>query len=215
MNIARVAAIAAIVILPQTASAGSRDDVIAGMARCAAVAENAARLACYDALNPAVKAAQAEPPAPATAAPPPIAAVPPPAVATVPPPPAETADNRSWYDPGRIFGVSPRQQTTPEQFGSENLNAPPPPAGAPATPAPPAALDSITAGVTDYSFNYSNKFLVILDNGQIWQQLPGDADRARFNRNGKNTVTIERGLFGSYNLTINDSSQTFKVKRLK
>ncbi len=149
-----------------------------------------------------MKAAQAEP-------------RPTPPAATPPAPPAETADNRAWYDPSRIFGVSPKQQTTPQQFGGENLDAPPPPPGTPAAAAPPPALDSITAGVSDYSFNVYDKFLVILDNGQIWQQLPSDSGKARFDKNGKNTVTISRGFIGSYNLVVNDSSLLFKVKRLK
>lgn len=198
MNIARVAAVCAIVVLPGLAHAGAKDDLIAGMAKCAAVADDTARLACYDALNPTVKAAQAEPPAAATTAP-------------------QTADNRPWYDPDRIFGVSPRQQTTPAQFGGENLAPPPPPPGTPQTAenTPPAALDSITATVTDYSFNPYGKFLVILDNGQIWQQLESDSGEAKFLKNGKNTVTISRGFIGSYNLVINDSAALFKVRRLK
>lgn len=201
MNIARVALVAAIVVFPSLVQAGPREDLIDGMAKCGAVTDNAARLACYDALNPTVKAAQAEPP-------------PPPAAA---PPPAETADNRPWYNMDRIFGVSPREQTKPEQFGGESLPVPPPPPGTPATPenTPPPALDSITATVADYSFNRYDKFLVILDNGQIWQQIASDTGKARFDKSGKNTVTISRGFIGSYNLVVNDSSLLFKVKRLK
>ncbi|HXC55040.1 MAG TPA: hypothetical protein VNU97_07080 [Rhizomicrobium sp.] len=201
MKIVRATALAALMLLPSAAGAGPRDDLIDGMAKCAAVADNGARLACYDALNPQLKAAQAEP-------------VPPPAP---PAPPPAVADNRPWYDPGRIFGVSPGEQTTPQQFGGENLAAPPPPPGTPAAPqnAPPPELDSITVGVTDYSFNPYQKFLVILDNGQIWQQLESDSGIAHFDKHGKNTVTISRGFIGSYNLEVNDGSAIFKVKRLK
>jgi hypothetical protein len=208
MKIAAIGLAAVVALASGTALADPRQDLVDGMAKCAQVSANDARLACYDALNPAVKAAQAEPVAPP--APPAVAAAPSPAAA----PPADT---RAWYDPGRIFGVSPREQTTPQQFGSENLEAPPPPPGAPAAPqnAPPPALDSITAGVTDYSFNPYDKFIVVLDNGQIWQQLESDSGaKARFSKGGKNTVVISRGLIGSYNLTINDGP-TFKVKRLK
>ena len=203
MNIARVAAIAAMVLVPALASAGPRDELIDGMAKCSAVADNAARLACYDALNPTVKAAQAEPPA----------AAPPPGTT----PPAQTADNTPWYDPFHVFGTSPRQQVRPEQFGGENLAPPPPPPGTPAAAIPqePQALDSITAVVADYSFNPYDKFLVILDNGQIWQQLEADSGKARFMKGEKNSVTISRGALGSYNLVVNDSSLLFKVKRLK
>jgi hypothetical protein len=178
------------------------------MAKCAAVADNMARLACYDALNPAVKAAQAEPPPP----PPPAAVVAPPPAGAAPP-----ADQSAWYDPFHVFGTSPSQQVRPEQFGAENLAPPPPPPGQPpaAAPAEPQPLDSISASVSEYSLNPFGKFLVILDNGQVWRQLDSDGGNARFSRSNKNTVTITRGLLGSYNLTVNDSSAMFKVKRLK
>ena len=128
---------------------------------------------------------------------------------------APAGDNRAWYDPSRIFGVSPQAQTTPQQFGSENLAAPPPPPGQHASAAPPPPLDSITATVSDYSFNPYGKFMVVLENGQIWRQLQGDSGTAHFNKGEKNTVVIERGMLGSYNLTINDSVKTYKVERLK
>jgi hypothetical protein len=180
------------------------------MAKCAAIADSMARLACYDALSPTLKAAQS--------APPPVVAATPPPAGTAPAAVAPPADNRPWYDPGRIFGVSPREQTTPQQFGGENLQAPPPPPGTPQTAAntPPPALDSITATVTDYSFNPYDKFVVFLDNGQIWKQLESDSGgKARFLKGEKNTVTISRGFIGSYNLTVNDSDAVFKVTRVK
>ncbi len=79
----------------------------------------------------------------------------------------------------------------------------------------PEALESITATVTDYSFNPYDKFVVFLDNGQIWKQLESDTGvKARFAKGGKNTVVISRGLIGSYNMNINDGP-TYKVKRVK
>lgn len=202
MNMARVAAVAALVLLPATAQADARQDLIDGMNKCAAVIDNMARLACYDALNPAVKAAEAAPPPP----PPPVAPA---------QPPAQTADNtRPWYD---IFGVAPNRQTTAEQFGAENLAPPAPPPGQPEQPpqpAAPVALDHITANVTDYSYNAYGKFVIFLDNGQIWRQLSADSGKARFRSSGGNTVVIERGVIGGYNLILNDGA-TFKVKREK
>ncbi|MEI9997353.1 MAG: hypothetical protein WDM91_22350 [Rhizomicrobium sp.] len=211
MKIAPVAFFAALAFIPAAADADPRQDLLDGMAKCAAVAAADSRLACYDALNPALKAAQAEPPPPAAVAPPPPSA-PPPAPAA---PPA-VADNRPWYDPGRIFGVNPNEQTTPQQFGSENLAPPAPPPGTPATAqnTPPPPLESITAGLSDYSFNAHEKFIVILDDGQIWQQIESDGGKAHF-KSGRNVVTIERGFMGSYNLTINKLPAIYKVKRLK
>ena len=39
--------------------------------------------------------------------------------------------------------------------------------------------------------------------------------KARFEKGGKNTVTISRGFIGSYNMVINDGGAVYKVKRLK
>jgi hypothetical protein len=204
MRFASAAAFAAVLLLSSAASADPRQDLVDGMAKCAAVTDNAARLSCYDALNPTLKAAQSAP----VAAPPPVAA----AAAPPPVPAAPPPDQRAWYDPSRIFGVSPQNQTTPQQFGGENLAAPPPPAGQPAAP---AAIDSITAKVADYSFNPYGRFIVVLDNGQIWRQIQADTEKAHFEKGAENVVEISRGFIGSYNLKIGNSVKLFKVERLK
>jgi hypothetical protein len=196
MKFSKAAILAAIVILPSIAVAGPNEDLVSGMAKCAVVTDNSARLACYDGLTPLLKAAQTQPA----------------------PPPGETADNRAWYDPSRIFGTSPSAQTRPEQFGSENLTppAPPPPKpGEPVPPPAPEALDSITAKVSDFALNPFGRFVVFLDNGQVWQQIPGDDDRAHFRKGRNETVVISRGMLGSYNLVVNDSGPAFKVRRIK
>ena len=70
--------------------------------------------------------------------------------------------------------------------------------------------------MTEVSYNPLGKFIVFLDNGQIWRQIEGDSDQATFHKPAKdNKVTISRGFIGSYNLTINDSVKTFKVTRVK
>jgi len=192
------------VVITSSAVADPRSDLIDGMTKCAAITDGTARLACYDALNPTLKAAQAQAPA-----------------AVAPSPPSTVAANPPPFNPYRPLGVPQTEQIKPEQFGGENLAPPPPPppppgheAEAPAA-AEPQALDSITVGVTDYSYNPYDKFLVILDNGQIWQQLESDSGRAHFSKGGKNSVTISRGFMGSYNIAINDGGAVFKVKRLK
>ena len=192
MNFQKWACLVALVLVPAGADAGPREDLIDGMAKCAAVADSAARLACYDALAPQLKAAQSAP--------------------------QEPGDNRAWYDPGRIFGVSPSAQTTPQQFGGEALAPPPPPParpGEPPPPTPPVSLDSITAKVTDYAYNPFGRAVVFLDNGQIWQQLEGDTDRVKFRKGETNTVVISRGALGSYNMVVNDTGSAIKMHRIK
>ena len=223
MTVYRLAAAAALLLVPVAAQADPRQDLVDGMAKCAAINDSIDRLSCYDSLFPTVRAAQREAP-PVAAAPgapqPSMAAMPPPALApaapaAAPPPPAAVVDNRSWYNPGRILGLSPGEQTKPDQFGGENLAPPTPPPGQVAANQPPPKLDSITAGVSDYSFNPYQKFIVVLDNGQIWQQIESDTGIAHFMKGEKNSVTISRGFIGSYNLVVNDASISFKVRRLK
>jgi hypothetical protein len=192
MNFQKFGWLAVLVLVPAAAVAGPRDDLIDGMAKCATVTDNAARLACYDALAPQLKAAQSAP--------------------------QEPVDNRAWYDPSRIFGTSPAQQTTPQQFGAEGLAAPPAPPrkpGEPAPPTPPPPLDSITAKVSDYAYNPHGRVVVFLDNGQIWQQILGDTDRPHFKKGEVNTVVISRGALGSYDMVVNDGGLAIKVRRIK
>lgn len=187
---------AAFVFAASGALAGARDDVIAAMGKCATLTDDKARLACYDALSPQVKEALGSPPN------------------SLPGNRAPTEDEqKSWFgfNLDSLFGSSPEQQTTPQQFGSDKL------ATVHAQEQSAAqTVDSISAGVTDYAFTPFGKFIVFLDNGQVWRQEEGDADRAFFRKVPKdNTVTIGRGLLGSYNLKINDSEKIYKVTRVK
>ncbi len=173
------------------AHAASRDDVLEALGRCAAVAENTARLACYDRLAPRLKDALATPPA------------------SLGRPPTKQ-EQESWFgfNLDDLFGGG-SNVTSPEQFGKER------------TPEVQATrereeIDSIASQVTDVSFTPFGKFIVFLANGQVWRQLQGEADRAYFRSNPKdNTVTISRGFLGSYNLKLNDSAKVFKVTRVK
>ena len=211
MTLRSFAAAAALVLIGTLvgevpAFAGPREDALDAVNKCAAIADDHARLACYDTAAAQVKSALA---------------IPEPEVAATP------EQQRSWFGLPDIFGGNGRApQTTPQQFGSESLPQPaPPPAPAPApgqaaqaTPPPPPEpqiIDSITATVTDFAYHLDGRFIVFLDNGQIWQQIQGDTDQAHFKKGGPNTVTISRGAFGSYGLTLNDLAQSFKVKRIK
>ncbi|HWY13711.1 MAG TPA: hypothetical protein VNX86_01060 [Rhizomicrobium sp.] len=199
MKNSRIAVIALTVVLegafPARAQAPTQD-LLEALGRCATIADDHARLACYDAMSPRLKDALAAPPA------------------SLPGNRAPTAEEeRSWFgfDLGNLFGANPAQQTTPQQFGSDRL---------PETKAKEEtaalAVDSITAGVSEFAYNPVGKFILFLDNGQVWKQIEGDVDRAVFRKPAKdNKVTISRGFIGSYNLTINDSAKVFKVTRVK
>jgi hypothetical protein len=188
--------VALFLFLDGTALAGPRDDILEAMGTCAAVADDKARLACYDTLSPRLKDALATPPA------------------TLQHPPTKQ-EQESWFgfDIGSLFGLgSSAKQTTPQQFGSETT----PQGQAAQAVVETEEINSITAVVTDYSFGPFGKFIVFLDNGQIWRQAEGETDQARFLRNPQdNKIAISRGAFGSYSMQINSSNKVFKVVRVK
>ena len=180
-----------------TALASPRDDVLDGLQKCSGITDDKSRLACYDALVRPAQEAMARPPEAGEATHPPT-----------------KEEQKSWFgfDLSGLFNSSPSQQTTPQQFGAENTQA-----TRQKVEQAEQELDSITAGVTEYAFNPFGKFIIFLDNGQVWRQLQGDSgEKAMFHKNAKdNKVTISRGLIGSYNLSINDSSRSYKVERVK
>jgi hypothetical protein len=209
MNLRSVlAAMAVFFATTLTASADPRDDLVSALAKCADVSDDHARLFCYDHLTQELKAAAS---APATAAP--QAGPQTTAQAAAPQPPTDE-EKKSWFgfDLDNIFGTTPDRQTTPQTFGSEAL---PPPPAAPGAPPPPEPLDSISATVSDFALNPVGRFIVFLDNGQVWRQIDGDGARAAFARHGKNEVMISRGALGSYNLQLNGSNRIYKVQRIK
>jgi|SRR6185312_4646721 len=194
MNL-RAAAVTSVLLLglPAAAAAGPTEDTLRAMDQCATVTDKDQRLACYDQLSPQVKAAIMRLPRSG-------------------PPSAE--EQKSWFgfDFGNLFGSAPSQQTTPEKFGSEALPQQPPKEG---EAAPPEPIDSITAKVTDVAYSPYGKVIVFLDNGQVWRQIEADTEHAMLAKNGGDTITIERGALSSYNMKIEGSNKTYKVKRVK
>jgi hypothetical protein len=157
------------------------------------------RLACYDEVARGVAGNAATsrpmPPAPAMPANP--------ATAAAAPAPAPRLDQTQ---PGFGYnGNAPSRQTTQEAFGGENIQR----------PAPAGPVDSITAAVTDYKFTPQGRFIVTLANRQVWQQIEGDVAHPLLNHNHTRSVTISRGLLGSYNLSFSDQTGRFKVERTR
>lgn len=183
-----------LVVIAAPAICEPQQDVLEAIGRCAGVADSQARLACYDQLAPRVKDAITTPPLSLNRAP-------------------TAEEQQSWFgfDLSNLFGSAPAQQTTPAEFGANKL-----PETHEKEEAVAQELDSISAGVTDYSYTVFGRFIVFLDNGQVWRQIEGDVDRATFRKLPKdNKVTISRGLIGSYNLSINGSARQYKVTRVK
>jgi hypothetical protein len=78
-----------------------------------------------------------------------------------------------------------------------------------------AASDHITAHLVSYSFTSQKYFVLVLDNGQVWQQINGDDEFAVLRQPASQyEVTIKHGLFGSYNLTISGFAGLYRVRRV-
>lgn len=104
---------------------------------------------------------------------------------------------------GGLLGISSRK--VPEaQFGFPN--------------APTAAngVDHIAFPITSADIDkYTGSFVVTLSNGQVWQQVPHDDNRARWRSDINGTVaTIAYGAGSTYNLTVGEGI-LYKVRRVK
>jgi hypothetical protein len=154
---------------------------------CASIADDHARLACYDGL--AASLHKKAPPAAQVVAPPLSAAA---AASPVPSSPATSAPASR----AATFGAETiRKVLTAEEEAAE--------------------VDEIHAHVAAVQFSPNNRFTVTLDNGQVWRQIEADTARARFRSSGGDAVIVSKGALGSYNLVVEGRSVLFKVRRLQ
>lgn len=135
--------------------------------------------------------------------------------------PGELAALEAWLDareapeappaPQEAPVAPPPQVPTPEQaFGSEDVPKPKVKAG---EPAQPEDLDRIEAHYVGEFRGWDGYTRFPLDNGQVWMQSEPGKFRIRARENPK--VTIVRGLFGAYYLTVEGYGKRIKVTRIK
>ncbi|HEX2591911.1 MAG TPA: hypothetical protein VHL34_10480 [Rhizomicrobium sp.] len=187
--------------LATPAVAGARDDLLQAINKCAGVADNTERLACYDALKPQVTAAIAEPP---------------PQQVAEAAPPGGKENGSSWFGLDNLFSGKAAPQTKPEQFGSDQLPKEQAVKLMPPAIAAAEELDSISATLTDYATNSTGHYIVFLDNGQTWQQAEADIYMPHLRKKaGDNKVVITRGMMGTYEMKVNDANRVYKVRRIK
>lgn len=162
---------------------------------CAAIGDDAERLACYDRIfrAPAVTAPAAAKAASTTVG----------AAATTAVAPASTA----VVAPAAATAVAPAAATPPDDFGLTEA--------AKRARDPERAKDenseSVTATVAAVARRPAGELLVTLDSGQVWTQVDVD-QRARVSAG--DTVTIKRGALSSY-LLVTESRYATRVRRVK
>jgi len=93
-----------------------------------------------------------------------------------------------------------------QQFGK----ALPPPATIPAN------VDHVAANMQSYAFDKLGWFTVTLDNGQVWKQVHGDTDFAKWKKPAANyQVRVSRGFLNSFSLQVKGQPGLFKVLRVQ
>lgn len=187
MRIFWLLATTALIAVP--AHADPARDALTRIAKCADIAGAVERLQCYDEAAAEAKTAMS---APAAAAPQQQAAV-------------EEKDEGGgvleW------FGLESKKPVTkPEEFGK-----PPAPVAS-----GPKEITEISSDVLELAKNAYGRSVFVLSNGQVWKQIDGDTTEVRDPGKGElMKVTIEKGLFGSYSLSIDGRRGIVKVRRVK
>lgn len=94
-----------------------------------------------------------------------------------------------------------------QAFGAERIDRKDAPAGTVAQEA-----ESITAKLTSVSQQTTDRYTFTLDNGQVWSQVVA---RSIANAKPGKLVKIEKGMFGSFTMTIDGVTGIIKVRRVK
>ncbi|MEO1014712.1 MAG: hypothetical protein AAFX08_05930 [Pseudomonadota bacterium] len=97
-----------------------------------------------------------------------------------------------------------------EGFGAEDLRAQAP-------REKKAQKDRVlVAGVVDVAKNGRGKYLIILDNGQVWRQLKADTNNLLVPKNLEDeTARIRRKSMGSHILSLSSGRRSIRVERIK
>jgi len=74
----------------------------------------------------------------------------------------------------------------------------------------------LSAGVIDIARNKRGKYVVILDNGQVWRQINADTDKLRVPKNATGLgVEIKRKALGAHLLKLDNGNRSIRVERIK
>ena len=159
--------------------------------RCADLAGDEARLACYDRTAAMVRASAAQDPVLSSSVPAQTkSAAPAPGTAPSAVLPPARAASASPEEARRRFGLRRRIETQEPE--------------------------SITSAVAELALSRAGRAVLTLEDGSVWRQLDGDDRTVRLRREmPSQTVTIKRGALGSYRATIEPLGRTIRVRRVQ
>jgi len=169
------------------AAADTRDDVLAGVARCGVISDDRVWLECVYGAQQPMRARLGLPPAPEMQQ----RLVPPAATAA----PGLQVSARPAPKP-----AAPPQRRKPGFF--QSLVGDPPPYA--------------QAKMKSVSYDRTGAFIMTLENGQEWRQTDVEAGNASFNRAPSDyTVTVTSGSFNSYMLSATGNRRKYRVERVR
>jgi hypothetical protein len=207
---ARSASAAVFLVMGVTGQAAAS---VSGVLACRSVADDTARLACFDRESAPIESTSAATSAQAPTAPQSAGVPASPAASPTQPSPAAVAQapdsatrpafaantavaSAAELDPQKTFGLSSAELSAREV----------------AAGARPREVTSITAHIARFTQGGNGRVIFVLDDGQIWQQLLSEGD---LNAKPGDTVQISRGAFSSYWLKEQQSGRGCKVTRLR
>lgn len=181
-----------LVLMSLPASADPRQDMLAGISRCAGLPDDRTFLDCvYGAAQP-MRAKLGLPPAPSFQ----TRLVPPAPGPSPPPPPMASAATPIPAPAQTASAPPPRQQNTNGLFGNLFNNG-----------------SEETLRMASYSFNPRGLFTVTLSNGQVWRQRAGDTAFANWGAKAADYyVTVRAGSTGGYTLSVRGDDGLYRVE---
>jgi hypothetical protein len=189
----RLAILLPLLLLPLTAQAGTREDVLSGSIRCSTIAEDRLWLECYYGAAQPMRRQLGLQPVPET---------------------------QLRLVPQAGGGAQPAPVTASSSSSSSSSFVPTPP---PRKGRDGLFYDVVGGKVlvsrmaaTAYSFDRNGHFIITLSDGEVWQQSPGDTLLAKWNRPASDyLVTVREGAIGSIQLEVQGDSRIYKVKRIR
>jgi hypothetical protein len=75
----------------------------------------------------------------------------------------------------------------------------------------------LRAIATSITTSKSGKYIIVLENGQVWRQIPGDTNKLRVRRGAESgqEVVIKRRSLGAHALLLSNSKLSILVRRVK
>lgn len=181
------------------------------IAQCAAEADAEARIKCLESALRATSAADSNIEEPAPVAP--IAPEPAPALPVVDTPDAsQVAETTPAPTPRPAPTPSaPTVLSEPAELGAEQVAA----RNATAETERDEQSERASFAIASVEDVYPGKLRITLTNGQVWQQLQGDAQRFNLDAGDVGGVEIWKSRWGGYKLRLTDQRRTLRVRRLR